>query len=396
MENNNIRYIVGNSQNNPALLYSNSGVEASVSFKRYFVNHTNRTISVVDRNGLRFRVEKVMNDYRQSVIIRTEYVVPGRAYDDIQSVLNHVIDRPDNYPDLMALRDALFAKPPRDRFKQHTVIIDTVVSQSVFEKQNSVYVSNMDVVLTTLAGNEEVVHPFGKPALITEWYQKQAEGCQGVSTFVEIVDNDNQIGNRFIYMTKRVFEVPAIKDTTRESGIYLCCIEKRPGFESAISSIRFDLTEGEDKLGLYKTQEDAVSDGDVKARRDETIAKLKYEMQTTSMAHDAKIDELNREHELVMIRIKADNVRVESENKQKDLKLEEFKREREQERSIHELRVTTLKTEYETAKMRDAHNYDKESSKIKIKNEVIKLSATAITSGLAIWILMLKYGNKDK
>ena len=392
MENNNCKFIVGNSQLSQTVSSARPPAEGGISFRRWFLNHTNRTLYILDRNGVKFRVDKVANDYRQHFIIRTAYTVPGHVYDDFQPVLNNAMDHPDNYPDLVAIRDAFFNRNSDNRFQQRTVYVDTIVSQTEFDKEHSVYVTNMDLVLTTCSPDKEVVHPFGKVSMFDAWYQKRSKDCSGVSIFVEIVDNDNQIGNRFVYTAKRVFEVPAIQDNTRESGIYLCCIEKRPGFEDSISSVRFELTEGEEKLGLYKTQEEAISDGDIKAKRDKELADLKFEMQRESHLNAQQ----SEEQSMRLTTLKNKNLEIEADNKRKDLIIEEMRRERDQDRALHELKLTTIRAEYEAAKIKDSHQYDKESTRIKLKNEIIKLTATAITSGLAVTVLLLKYGNKEK
>lgn len=397
MENVSISHIVGRSQISNEIKYASENKDNyGLIYRRSFVNYTKSPIAVIDRNGIRFRVANVLNRKTGEFIIRTEYVVPKHSTEDIQRMFLYTEDHPDDYPELRLLRDA-FSTWQSDRFAQKSFFVDTIIKESEFKDQKSIYVSNQDLVLTLEPIEKKVLHPFGRASLITERYAEMSQNFQGISMFVEIVDNDNLIGDRFMYTAKRVFKILALKDNRRESGIYLGLVEKYPDREPNVSSTRFDLEEGEEKLGLYRTQEEAISAGDVKSLREEEIIRLKHENSQLALTRTAEIETMNHNHELAMGALRERLLNIETINRDLDVKLEASKREREQDRSIHDLRIATLKSEYETIKMRDTQQYEKESSKIKIKHEIIKLGATAITSGLAVWLLLLKASaNKDK
>lgn len=390
MENLGISYIVGRSQISHEVTYASQSMNNhGIVYRRSFVNYSRTPISVVDRNGIRFRVANVPDKYSGEFIIRTEYVVPRQSMEDIQRMFLYTEDHPDDYPELRLLREA-FSVGQFDRFAQKSFFIDTIIKQEEFKDKKSVYVSNQDLILTTEPIDRKVMHPFGRSSLVTERYAEMSENFKGVSMFVEIIDNDNLIGDRFMYTAKRVFKIPALKDIRRESGIYLGLVEKYPDRDDGVSSARFDLQEGEEKLGLYRTQEEAISAGDVKSLREEEIARLQHDNKQLALTRAAEIDTMNHNHELAVGALKERLLSIETANRDLDLKLEASKREREQDKSIHDLRIATLKSEYETIKMRDTHQYEKDSSKIKIKHEIIKLGATAITSGMAVWLLLLK------
>lgn len=396
MENLDVNYIVGRSQISREVTYAAENVsKEGISYRRTFVNYTRMPISVIDRNGVRFRVNNVPNKYSGEFIIRTEYVVPKQSMEDIQRLFFHTEDHPDDYPELRLLREAI-GDGRYDRFAQKSFFIDTVIKQDEFKDSKTMYVTNQDLMLTLESIDHKLVHPFGRTSLITERYAELSDNFSGISMFVEIVDNNDIIGNRFMFTAKRIFKVQAVKDIRRESGIYLGLVEKYPEREPTISSTRFDLEEGEEKLGLYRTQEEALSAGDIQALREEEIARLQHENKQLGLTRTAEIDAMNHKHELAVGALKERLLNVETINRDLDLKLEASKREREQDRSIHDLRIATLKSEYETIKMRDTHQYEKDTSRIKIKHEIIKLGATAVTSGLAVWLLIMKNSNKEK
>lgn len=369
-----------------------------IELHQAYLNYTGRPVSVILRNGLRFSIQPCENVKTGQFIIRNEYTIPQSSYEDIQRLFIYLEDRPEDYPDLRILREAFIGVDHRrQRFSQFTVVVDTIADYATFAKLKTVYLPSRDLTLTTEPYKTEVTHPFGKLSLVKERYGELSKKNKGTSTFLELVDNEADVGIRYYFAAKRIFEVYPFKDSERSSGVYFTVIEHDSHGQQHITSVRFELSEGEEKLGLYKTREEALSAGDIKALRQEEITRLQHE----NVVQAATAQQLSQQHKLDLEALKLENAREEDERKRQILAMQEsvqkaeaeverLKREREQEKAIAELKVTQLKTEYETKKMRDSDHYEQLSLQRKNTTEYVKSFGVLLAAGLSIALIVAK------
>ena len=376
------RFIVGqsylNCQDYPHLTVGKGGIE----FTTTFINFTGKTIYVIDRSGIRFGVPASAKVRTDQFIIRKKYFIPRDSVLDIQRTLTYTDLCHDDYPELAAFSQG-FKNYSDNHPTNHSIVIDTPIDVSEIRKGSS-YVTNHDIVLTFETIDKKVPHPFAKPHLAEARYESFSAEYKGLGTFVEIVDNENEIGDRFMLIAKAMRRIAPRRDLTRESGIYLVTID-----EDSTTSVHHAFSDAE-SVGLYRTKEEAISAGDTAALLEADVARLSHEVKTQTLEHQRETNRLNREHEQIVTQVKQRNLEIEGENKTKEAELQRIQRERDNDRAQFELKQATMKAEFERERLREQQTAEQRNNSAKFKTEVFKLTAAAISGGLVIFAAIKK------
>ena len=376
------RFIVGqshlNCQDYSQLTIGKGGIEFSTTF----VNFTGKTVYVIDRSGIRFGVPASAKHRTDQFIIRKKYFIPRESVLDIQRTLTYTDLCHDDYPELAAFSQG-FKNYSDNHPTNHTIIIDTPIDVEAIAKDNG-YVTNHDIVLTFETIDKKVPHPFAKPHLAEARYESFRAEYKGLGTFVEIIDNENEIGDRFMLIAKAMRRIVPRRDCTRESGIYLVTID-----EESTTSVHYQFTDAE-SVGLYRTKEEAISAGDTAALLEADVARLTHEVKTQTLEHQREMGRINRKHEETVSRIKQRNLEIENDNKTKDIELQRIQRERDNDRAQFELKQAIMKAEFERERLREQQAADQRNNNTKFKIEVFKLLAAAVSGGLVIYTAIKK------
>jgi hypothetical protein len=363
------------------------------------VNRCNTPITVVSRNGLKWVVPNIPNGYTKEFILRTEYTIPYQSFDCMLRLFSSIDPEKncDDYEELLTLKEIFFRLYESHKFKSMRLVVDTIVHQEAIKRHQSVYVSSKDLMLTMVDPSAALDHPFSQGSLLVEKYEKLIQNNSGINFFIEIIDNDDELADRYLYLAKQVFKIIPHRDQTRQSGVYFG-IGEVDGTGKTLKDIkRFDLDKASGELGLYKTREEAISAGDVKSLRQEEIAKLTHTNNLLSMELQQTQQLLKSETE----QMKAEYAKQENTDKRTLLELQTRLAEVEKQNKIHQLdserqridadlRIQELKAEYDAKKMRledlyNARNYERKDS-----SEIIKFIPAAIAVGLGIWVAILK------
>lgn len=370
------RFIVSHSrlnrQDHSQLMMNKGGIEITMSF----FNGTGRPIYIIDRSGLRFKIPASEQYRTNEVIIRKHYAIPRSALADMQRIITTTDLLHDDYPELALFSEAMGAIT--NRSINQKIIIDTVVPIADITN-DGVYISNADLVVTMEGTERKVRHPFSKPKMTEERYESLRSEYKGFGTFIEIIDNNNTIGDRFILIAKETRQISPRKDITRESGIYLVTID-----ENSTTSLHYKFEQAEE-IGLYRTKEDALSAGNAGALLDHSIAQLTHEVKMKTLDHQREMGELNRAHDVELNNFKRRNLEIENDNKTKDAEIQRIQRERENDKLNFDLRQATMKAEYETQRLKDQQTVDQRTNKSKFWVETLKIVGVIFTVGLAIF-----------
>lgn len=379
------RFIVGkshlNCQDYTQLAVGKGGIEFSTTF----LNFTGKTVYVIDRSGIRFSVPAAAMCKTGFFIIRKKYFIPRESIHDIQRMLTYTDLCHDDYPELVAFNDG-FKRCSDNHPTNQSIIIDTPIPIDEITKGNG-YVTNHDIVLTLASMEKKILHPFAKPHIAEARYASFSAEYKGLGTFVEIIDNDNEIGDRFMLIAKAMRRVVPRRDITREPGIYLVTID-----EESTTSVHYPFSDAE-SVGLYRTKEEAISAGDTAALLEADIARLNHEVKTQTMEHQRETARLSREHETELAEIKQRNLEIDGLNKAKDLEIQKLQRDRDNDKVQFELKHATMKAEYETQRLREQQQSDKKSTSTKFWTETIKFCGTAIATSLVV-VAAVKKTNK--
>ena len=200
-----------------------------------------------------------------------------------------------------------------------------------------------------------------------------------VGILIEIVDNERIIRERFTYANNNVLQVPAIQDVNRNSGVYVSYV-RDVGFEKSIVDTKtMTLEEAEKELGLYRTKEEAMTNGNPELISKNLLERSKLEL-----------EELRN----VASRMEAENRQLEAEYKQKLIVLESSQKEMiltlETDNKLKASEIVKLKEEVEKRKLVRDEYYETRSSDRKDASEMIKFIPAVLMGFIGAAILFRK------
>lgn len=213
----------------------------------------------------------------------------------------------------------------------------------------SLYVPYVDSLIHVNKNNENIPHP-----KLNDKKSESVRVSNGID--ITIVDNENTINKRYIYLGKKVTAIETIKDSSRASGVYVVRYDIYKNFND-FSYSYYDFKEAEIELGLYSTKEDAYSFGDPKLVLETKLNKKEREI------IDKEEELYNREKELK----KNQQTLKDNENKFKS-------------RVEEEVKINTEKLRRENEELKAEIN----KNKTKWYTEIFKLIAAVVPTILLI------------
>ena len=274
-----------------------------------FVNETPMNITVVTRNNVRAIIPKVKGYHSNDscFIIRTIYYFTDKENIIMMSNLitdavrtSKVINK-----ELLILQESFtrIARSPHGFGYTHSVIIDRKIPLRKICHHQGLYIHEADIMILNPDNKEFTPHPYSDEGMMIDGIKEFTERSGVSGVFVEIVDNDNKISSRYMYVAKRLVEIKPKVDRDRKSGVYLTSAEIDFGGDVDIVPEFYSAEDAEDAAGIYKTAEDAISGGDpeilTRIQENRTKSELLDLKRTTDLeraAHD--LDKLRMESKL--------------------------------------------------------------------------------------------------
>ncbi len=264
---------------------------AGVKMEKSFINHTLKNIVVVDRIGFQNVIEPAVKSSMQRFIIRTTYrFTKGYERARARKYFRELEINEGQYPQLALLRDAFLEKDHDDHEKDSKstavpgvrtsadiiIIIDSYYTEEeIFE--GDIYCTDHDLIISMSDPEKiKIEHPFNTVVTVEEKYRDMLKGHLGIGVNIEIIDNDNSIGDRFISIAGNVMRIKPARDSNRENGIYYT-LTQQGTTESSTETTRFDFGEKEKTIGLWPTKEEALAAGDVKTLMSKEVAQINHE-----------------------------------------------------------------------------------------------------------------------
>lgn len=293
--------------------------DKAISIRESFHNHTSRDCAVVMRSGLRFTVPGQISQTCADFVFRMEYTIPVACFQQLYAYFDRNDCSSPEDKELQIIRDKFLSHyqiaPNRTMF----VIVDTIVEAALLKEHGSLYVNSRDTVVCLEAVSSEVRHPYHVRDQLVEKYQEVMGNRQGVNFFLELIDNEDEISDRYWFCSNRVFSVKPHKDPSRKSGVWFGVSQVvKNGNQAEPEIIRIDFADAEKELGLYRTKEEAASSGDVKLLRQEELARLTNEHGRLTL----EVTRLTSENKIALENLRADYQRKEFAEKERLLKLQ--------------------------------------------------------------------------
>lgn len=262
----------------PISLYQRMAHEVGpVEYRVTFLNNSSLDITVVDRSGFRHTVHANYEIGEQKFTIRTEIRIRTDSIREVRKFLS-TIDTRFNC-DLTLIKQTMLEN--NGSYNGFTVFIDHAVGiDEIKQMGGSIYCKPKDLVISVGNIYNSSPHPYCEDS-VSDYILHESLNDQklGSPVFkIELVDNNNQVSSRFVFAFGNLHEVIPKTDINRESGVYLTMMEPNVLNDSGYSIVqkRYSFEEAREKLGLFKSREEAATAGDIQLIRKEELVRLEH------------------------------------------------------------------------------------------------------------------------
>lgn len=344
-----------------------------------YVNKTDYDVTIVERSGVPIKIKAQSKCKDGTFIVRVKISISAFHIDDFLRGLGEF--RKSGNPELIAIAEFVISHRAGVAGCVNLYLEYEVDQRELLSSDKStVYLIPCDVLVSIDPDASMIEHPFSSVALRNKDLVVSTGGNAHASEYfsfvkIEIVDNTDRLGPRYISLLNTVEKITPIKDFTRKDGVYVYRREKKiqPRLMWYISKTVMTLEEAKEKLGLMETYEEAESAGDVKTRLKLELTRLENELSQDK-------HEIAR-MSLEQARIVAQNEALTNDNK----RINELLRNRE-EVIRHAMSMESLTTK---------HSSEIGTIKRKEYSEFIKMLPSMITALLTI-IVLVKQGTVKK
>lgn len=248
---------------------------------------------------------------------------------------------------------------------------DIQVTNLLFD-QSSGYVLTLDNRHLT------AVHPESIEGKMVGSHEQYVQ-ARPTGLLIEIVDNEKLIKERFTFASNNVIHIPAICDADRLSGVYITRVRDIGQSVSVVDTEKFSLIEAEVKFGLYRTHEEAQTNGNPELIAKHLVERTKLELEETK--NKASLMEAeNRQLETVY---KKKFLKLETEQKEKIFSLEAKNKKKASE-------ILRLKEQVEKRKLVRDEYFDTRSQERKDTSEMIKFIPAVLIGFIGAAVLFRK------
>lgn len=298
-----------------------------VSLKRTYYNYLPINITIVDRNGLRYVIPPNIseNETQEDFIIRQEFIIKYTSLEQVRMFVDTV--KVFNNDEIEIIKSS-FRDSTGNIYHGFVIIVDTKYPLSAFRENNTcLYCVKRDVVVSTKDINNASAHPADVDSVVGDEMLLVKQNNITDDDFVlrlEIVDNNDLIGDRYTYSLGEVRKIKAKKDSSKISGIYYHKVVKDIFAINKCTIVTevYDIKEAEEKFGLFTSRSEAQEGGDLKEARKKEILDLQHKLELMKKAHEKEKHEQDVKDFEQERRNKLLQQEIEDEKMKNDLKKE--------------------------------------------------------------------------
>ncbi|YP_009212965.1 hypothetical protein AVU38_gp116 [Ralstonia phage RSL2] len=187
-----------------------------LSIHTKFLNYSGRPISLGFRRGMVVDVPSRQSRNSQAFIVRQELYFSDNIKHSVRDrLISHEGPKSE---DLKNFED-LFLRAYRDQTHSVTMRYDyEVTPRTINDNGGCIYLVEQDIILST-KHNDIPLHPFSFEAMTRAPKGTRTLGENGLS--VEIIDNQERIGPRYMRLLGKVMRIDAVKNALKRDGVYL-------------------------------------------------------------------------------------------------------------------------------------------------------------------------------
>lgn len=358
----------------------------------YISNSTNSPITVLSRNNLPITYPALSggNQRDSKLSVRTTYRF--RSYPVILDTINNIQKYMKSYGSKNAELDLILTTLLKvynntgNTNRQAEVTVEHSYSWVELQEKKKLYCPSTDLFISLGNYHHELVHPFSREGSAYSEYYNFVENKKVSGIFIELIDNDNEINDRYLFAGKEVIKVEVHKDGQRPSGVYYTSASNNKLNETHVTPLYMSFTEAEEKIGLYKSKEEAISggnpelllkkslqcmDADIEEVRKEN-ALLKETTRKDEILREAEISKLKYDQDIIKAKLDADIASMNG-------KLETAKREN-----------AMLAAQLEAKSSVSKDHYESRSYERKDNSDIIKTAAVCVTAAIGIFAIYAK------
>ncbi len=272
------------------------GEVSGIEHTKHYINSCGQTVTVVLPSNIKFEVKPIIHHRSSTVpwgrfVIREHYCIDGTCTEGVHAYLSSLPPDKILTRDLRAFRDGFMT-----RYRPHTTepvqfYVDTIILGSEINSGDELYVISQDICLSIKPIAMVSDHPFSTPELVREKYEAIIDQNNCTALIFDLVDNKNEVGDRYFYSAKRCHLVKPHKDLYRASGLYVTIVETRGGVKLPLQELFCKLEQMESEFGLYKTKEEAETGGNPKMVKEAELTELRRK----NLEAEQELETLKRE-----------------------------------------------------------------------------------------------------
>lgn len=359
----------------------------------YYQNSTSEAITIIGRDGVPITFPPHSAGYCGADVftIRVQWRIRGQ--DTLVGIINNLQKHMERYSpsesEITLLKTVLFNNYQANQSRINSTVVEVEFEYSytlkeIRDKQN-IYCQATDIYICRGLYHNDLLHPFSREGVAfgnsdTQILQRKISGIT-----VEIIDNESEINQRFMFAGKQVISVPAKRNPDLASGVYYCVGEGLNQEKFHLTSKFCSFAEAESILGLYPSKESAATGG-----HPELLAKQQL------LALEKEIDNARAETNLIKEQAKQEEIRRSAELAKLQHELSAAKAKRDMEIAERDHLVETLKKDNAVLKERldkrsqeRADHYESRSYERKDTSEITKyipVIAVSIAAGVAYFL----------
>jgi hypothetical protein len=274
-----------------------------------YFNNLPVPVVIVPRSGLAVNLERQHSMYETSLIIRVEINFTKDSRKSLERVLSSV--NSNSSEEMKTIKKAFLAQTRDNIYSGGTIILDYPVNiDNLHAANGTLYYKELDLLVSVLPIDEVPDHPYSDAGRQQQMIFRSQLDEEGIAFgyFIEIIDNQGKYQERYVNIGNQIYRINPKKDESRKDGVYI--VTNQPVDKDINNNERhvqyYPFDGAEEKLGLYRTREDAVHFGDLTLAKKHEIANLEHslltqkaEMQSEKIRYDRELMEKDRELKLL-------------------------------------------------------------------------------------------------
>lgn len=287
----------GNKLDGPRL-----GNRSPVEYKVSYINKSYSNVTVAMRSGFNFTVPAGDDRFGENFIIRQEFSLSPWVRIDVEKLLSQV--REDSCAELAAMKHSIEVHSPKLRGGGTLITVDYPITLGELKKYGgSVYYSEIDQVISLGDADKVPLHPYSDRGRSV--YSEDNHGTRSVGFLynLEVVDNYNQQGTRYVNINGNIYPLRPTIDYGRRDGVYVQThghLDEYGNTTSTRKRVAFEQAGKE--LGVFDSYDEAKTLGNLERKLQQELAdktaettRLRADME--AIKHARELEKIDRDEE---------------------------------------------------------------------------------------------------